>query len=93
MTPERKKEIGDKLNEKLKNAQCPMCSSTSFTLLDDYFSRVLQPDYTGLTIGGPSIPTVGIFCNNCGFISEHAIGVLGLLPQQPLKTSDNAGSK
>ena len=32
------------------------------------------------------IPSIPIICNRCGFISSHALGILGLLPP---KTGDN----
>ena len=60
-----------------------MCSASNFVLLDGYFSQSVQMDPSaGMVIGGPAVPTVAIACTNCGFISHHALGALGLLPTQ-----------
>ena len=44
-------------------------------LLDDKFDPILC-DY-GL-MGGPFMPMAQIVCNNCGFVSHHAIALLGI---------------
>ena len=42
--------------------------------------EALQNDYKNLIIGGgPLIPSIIIVCNNCGYLSQHSLGVLGLL--------------
>lgn len=48
-------------------------------MADGYFNNTMQPDLKSFSIGGQGIPTIGIICNNCGFVSQHAVGVLGLL--------------
>ena len=82
-TNERKGEIVKILNERFQKNQhkiaCPMCGHAQFTIADAYVRNDLQSDIKNVTLGGPSIPAVAIICNNCGFISQHAIGVLGLL--------------
>ena len=61
-----------------------MCGNSSFQLVSGYFSNVIQPHLSaGMLLGGPAIPTAVIVCTKCGFISQHALGVLGLLPSQP----------
>ena len=47
---------------------------------------MMQDRLNGIVLGGPSIPSIPIICNRCGFISSHALGILGLLPP---KTGDN----
>lgn len=39
----------------------------------------LQGSLTSYTLGGTIVPMVAIACNNCGFVSLHAIGAWGLL--------------
>ena len=51
-------------------------------MADGYFNNNMQTDFGSISIGGPAIPTIGIICDNCGFVSQHAIGVLGLLPKE-----------
>jgi hypothetical protein len=31
-------------------------------------------------MASPTVPAIAIACSNCGFISQHAAGALGLLP-------------
>lgn len=60
--------------------RCPMCTHETFSLVGGYLGNPLQPQLGGLTLGGPLIPTAAIVCENCGFLSQHALGSLGLLP-------------
>ena len=81
-----KQAIIDKLNSRIQHLECPMCHSRNFIIADGYFNSTIQPHLNGVVLGGPSIPNIGIVCNHCGFISHHAIGVLGLLPQKQTVT-------
>lgn len=80
MSQEEKNNIVRILQEKGAVMPCPRCGKNQFTLADGYLNNSLQQDLNGITIGGPSIPSVAVVCTNCGYISQHAIGVLGLLP-------------
>lgn len=76
----KKEDIIRQLNERLGNFSCPMCHRGHFTFVDGYFTMVPQEDYKNIVIGGGSfIPSIMIVCNNCGFISQHSLGALGLL--------------
>ncbi|UNU87930.1 hypothetical protein [Aeromonas dhakensis] len=81
----KKQELIGKLNNKLsKNTtglKCPMCSHAHFSIADAYLRNELQDDLKNVSLGGPFIPAVAIICMNCGFISQHAIGALGISPQ------------
>lgn len=80
---EDKSKIIAALTERNATRPCPRCGTTSFTILDGYFNHSIQPAISGnLMIGGPSVPTAIVACNNCGFLSEHALGVLKLLPKK-----------
>lgn len=79
---EDKQKIISKLNSRIGNIKCPMCGNNHFIIVDGYFNPTMQDDLNNLVLGGPSIPSIAIVCNKCGFISSHALGVLGLLPQQ-----------
>ena len=79
MDPEKKAEIIRVLNERGVNHPCPRCGNTSFTLIDGYFNEMIQPNASTLNIGGPSVPSIITACNNCGYLSQHALGTLGLL--------------
>lgn len=83
LSEEQKKVIIEKLKEKGVRSACPMCTHSNFLIADGYFSHTLQSSIQeGLIIGGPAIPTIAIICTNCGFTSEHALGILGLLPEK-----------
>lgn len=59
-----------------KDIKCPMCGNNKFVVLEGYFRNDVQPDTSGFVIGGASVPAVAIVCDHCGFISQHAVGVV-----------------
>lgn len=76
----------DKIQQLLKTKgvknPCHRCNHNQFSLLDGYSSLGLQDNLgSGLVIGGPSVPVALVACNNCGAITSHAVGALGLLPK------------
>ncbi len=81
MTEEQKKQIVAALEERGAKLPCPRCGNPSFTLLDGYFNQTIQTDPKGMVIGGTSVPSVVIACTRCGYLSQHALGGLGLLPK------------
>lgn len=85
LTSEQKEKIKSELLKKVPTLVCPMCQNKSFSMAEGYFSNTLQVDLNSLALGGQIIPSIGIICNNCGFISQHAIGRLGLLPKNEEK--------
>lgn len=55
---------------------CPL----SFSLIDGYITDSVQNEFSNQVIGSKTtLPSVALVCNNCGFISQHSIGILGLL--------------
>ena len=82
MTAEEKQKIIDALSRKGAIHVCPRCGEKEFTLLEGYFNQIIQQTITGgMIMNGPSVPSVVVVCNNCGYMSQHAIGVLGLMPK------------
>lgn len=79
LTETQKKRIIDKFSERKVVIQCPMCRNSSFILADGFFNNIMQFNNVNLQLGGPSIPTIPIVCANCGFVSQHSLGALGLL--------------
>ena len=71
------------LKQKGATRPCPRCNANAFALLGGYFNHAIEPRLGGMSIGGPSIPTVVVVCSNCGWVAEHAVGALGLLPEPP----------
>lgn len=82
ISEEQKKKIITALNERGANLPCPRCNNNNFTLLDGYFNQTIQTELKGMVIGGPSVPSIVVACNKCGYLSQHALGVLGLVPEE-----------
>ncbi len=71
------KEVIDKLREKLDGKfLCPMCHQGDFSLVDGYFLNTVQPSLEKVVVGGKSVPVVAMICNHCGFVSQHALGII-----------------
>ena len=70
----------DKAGAKLP---CPRCGNPDFSLVDGYFNQPIQSQLAEVVMGGQSVPSVVVVCNRCGFISQHALGALKLLGQNP----------
>jgi ribosomal protein S27AE len=81
--PEDRERIVKALEERGATRPCPRCGNSSFELVAGYFKHFIQESLSGVSIGGPSIPTVVVVCSRCGWLSEHAVGSLELLPKQP----------
>ena len=81
-------EIIKKLNEKKAVLSCHRCGQNNFSVLDGISNISLQQDVNlnMLQIGGPAVPVFLVACNNCGAITPHALGALGLLPKSKATT-------
>jgi len=86
---EDKQRIITTVQNVVQNLECPICHNRHFIIADGYFNSSIQGDINGMILGGPSIPSIGIICNKCGFISHHALGVLGLLTQPVMSNTKN----
>ena len=76
--------VAKALTERNAVKPCHRCGNTNFEVIDGYSSFTIQdPLNVGLVIGGPAVPVAMVACSNCGVISHHALGVLGLLPPVP----------
>lgn len=82
ISPDKKQEIVNALQEKGAVLPCPRCNNNNFTLLDGYFNQSVQVEPKNLVLGGESVPSVVVVCNKCGYMSQHAIGVLNLIPKE-----------
>jgi hypothetical protein len=80
LSEERKLEIITRLQERGAPKACPMCGKGQWSLMGGYFNHPLQTQLDGLVLG-KSVPSVIMICLHCGFISQHALGTLGLLPR------------
>lgn len=90
-TQEQYTNIISKLNKKKAILPCPRCGNHQFTLLDGYLNPIIQNDLQGVKIGGRTIPCAVTICTNCGYLSYHALGALGMLPDK--KDSNKEGDR
>ena len=63
------------LIQRLQGSKCPMCGQQQFTVAEGYSVTPIQYDIKNYNIGGKALPAINLICNNCGFISSHAIGI------------------
>lgn len=75
-----KQNIIKALADRGANLPCPRCGNQEFGLFDGYFLHAIQDDVRVTQVGGPSIPSIVIYCKRCGFMIQHSLGPLGLLP-------------
>lgn len=69
------------LNEKGLVNECPMCRKGPFLILDGYLAPHLSANSEEATrvIGDKYLlPSFGLVCENCGFLSIHSLRTLGL---------------
>lgn len=79
--PLDKNEVIKILKERGATRPCQRCGKSSFTVLDSYSALNLNNELGGsIRIGGPNVPVALVACINCGAITAHALGALGLLP-------------
>jgi ribosomal protein S27AE len=88
MTAEQWGQVVEALSARHVSRPCPRCGNPHFTLLEGYFNQPVSGEvsYASGTMafsGGPTVPSVVTACTNCGFLSQHALGVLGLLSPHP----------
>ena len=91
LSQEQKNHIVNTLTQRFQNngVRCPMCGDNHFIIADAYFNNQLQDELTNINLRGPSIPTISIICDRCGFVSQHSLGVLGLIPIANNENGDN----
>lgn len=86
----KKDEVIKKLTEKRAVQPCSRCGCPTFTVLDGYSKIMLDKEVDGnIRLGGPFVPVTAVVCTNCGAITMHALGALGLLGKQEEKNESN----
>lgn len=72
--------VAKMLDERKVNKPCSRCGHEQFALLEEFTNIFINKKASGdLVIGGPTVPAAIVVCNNCGAITFHAIGALGML--------------
>ncbi len=85
LSKEQQEKIINTLKERGAKLPCPRCGNYDFTLLDGYFNQTVGSEPGTIVIGGISVPSVVIACQRCGYLSQHSIRILGLLPEEVKK--------
>lgn len=75
-----KQKIIDTIKQKGATNNCPRCNQKDFTLLEGYFIPEIIPTIPVFFPTSASVRSIVIVCNNCGYMSQHAMGILELLP-------------
>ena len=75
---ERVDQLIKRLEEKGAKLACSRCGALKFELVGESIISI-QDDPNMIVIGGLSLPVVLVACANCGNISQHALGILGMM--------------
>lgn len=85
ISQEKLDEIIATLNKRGAVKACPRCGHREFTPANAYFNETLQDNLKIIVHGGPTVPCAVVICQNCGFMSQHSLGYLGLLDEEIAK--------
>ena len=77
MEQKRLDEIVQALTKKGVNKACSKCGHLKFSVVGESFISI-QDNPNVMQIGGPAIPTAIVACDNCGYVTQHALLLLGL---------------
>ncbi len=77
LTERQKQTVLGALKERIRGG-CPMCLQANWTIHNEVVSTMTASLGGDTTIGGGFVPMIQIICNNCGFVSHHAVGLLGI---------------
>jgi len=77
--------LTEALNEKKATAACVSCGNNNWTLVHE---AAIVTQWINV-LPAPGIPVSVAICNHCGFIRMHALGPLGLLPDDAKRTEDD----
>ncbi|WP_133250785.1 hypothetical protein [Janthinobacterium sp. 78] len=67
------------LQERVKSHACPSCGTNGWGILSApnmNFGLIALSKSGAFSIPPPNIPTMGVACNNCGYIRQHALGII-----------------
>lgn len=79
LSEEEKQDIARRLNERGVVQPCPRCDTNNWFIADGYARVSLQDSPSSpYLLGGRGIPAAILVCTNCGYLSLHAAGILGI---------------
>jgi hypothetical protein len=78
------------LEEKGANLPCSSCGNNNFILLDGYIYPIVKQDLNQkIESKFETIISIATVCNKCGYIRQHSIGALGLMPEEFKQSRNN----
>jgi len=77
MTTGEKQKFMKILEEKKALSPCPRCGNREFTFTDSFFNFPASGELKNIVPDDLCFPCVGVVCTTCGFVSFHALGILG----------------
>ena len=97
LNDDEKQKITDTLKKLGAKLPCPRCKNRSFSILDGYLNQPIQKSIprsaTDIINEGPFISSIVVACSRCGYLSQHATSVLGLLPAEEAQTKDEGAGE
>lgn len=81
LTTAQQEQIVRRLRELGATLPCPRCTAASFSLVKELSAVPVDPGAGAVRIDGLTLPAVILMCNQCGFLSSHALTVLGLVDE------------
>lgn len=78
-TKEKQQAILERLRERGAPRPCPRCGGEHFNLLPGFAVFGLVPQLNA-DHADRHVASVGIVCGQCGYLSFHDLGALGLMP-------------
>lgn len=80
MDPARAEKLAAELNRLGATKPCPRCGHPHFQIVAET-SIQIQEQPGAFVIGGPVIPVVVVGCKKCGYLTEHSLGILNMMPE------------
>ena len=97
LNDDQKREIIEILHKRGAKLPCPRCKNKNFAIIDGYFNQFIQGSIpvsiTDIINGGPFISSIVVVCTRCGYLSQHALSVLGLSPAEEAQPKAEATDK
>ena len=78
MDQQRRQQYIDALVDKGATNPCQRCGNEFFDIVAESSIALERDPELGGRLGIPTIPVVLVACKKCGYIVEHALGLLGL---------------
>lgn len=89
-TEDQKKRYAALLEERFASQPCPRCGYAYFALLDGFIHLPVSSGRGAEPVENV-LPALVAICQRCGFLSQHALSVLGIATQDDTLTGNQLG--